>query len=393
MHLSWAVYINDRSEITGYGVLPNGDVHTFLLIQCDEDHADVEGCDYEMVDEKAATRQSPAPVMQESSAKAPGKPARYGPFNDVRTMLRGRLGVGRFVSSPLALSGTAAISAPIATLSPATEAFLTQPIGTTSAAHTVTFKNTGTTSVTITAIAIAGINASDFAQTHTCGSSLPAGGSCTLSVTFKPTASGARTAALSVTDNAAGSPQKVTLSGIGTAAKLSPTSLSFGSVGLRATSLPKTITLTNVGTTTLSISGISISGPNAGDFAQSHTCGSSLVAGASCTLRVTFTPAVLGARTATLNVADNAAGSPQKVALSGVGVAGGKLTGYCVHSGVTPFLCGITYDRADCSPGKPAVNPEYIECGVGGLFRVDVGSSCRVVINGHPFGGDCQSTP
>src|SRR5438552_4729310 len=142
----------------------------------------------------------------------------------VRKMLRRRIGFGRFLGNPqkVALSRAAAISGPNATLSPTSLTFSTQAIGTTSAAKTVTLKNTGTTSLTISSIAITGTNAGNFAQTHTCGGSLAAGASCTVSVTFKPTASGTRTAALSITDNASGSPQKVTLSGIGTTAKLPP---------------------------------------------------------------------------------------------------------------------------------------------------------------------------
>jgi probable HAF family extracellular repeat protein len=71
MHLLWAVYINDRGEITGFGVLPNRDVHTFLLIPCDENHADVEGCDYETVDADTAAQVRPAQIT-ESSAPASG---------------------------------------------------------------------------------------------------------------------------------------------------------------------------------------------------------------------------------------------------------------------------------------------------------------------------------
>jgi len=79
----------------------------------------------------------------------------------------------------------------------------------------VTLTNVGTTALTITGKAITGTNAGDFAQTNTCGSSLAASASCTFSVTFKPTASGTRTAALSVTDSASGSPQTVSLTGTG----------------------------------------------------------------------------------------------------------------------------------------------------------------------------------
>ena len=115
----------------------------------------------------------------------------------------------------LATSATAVTSGPNATLSPTSLAFSAQGIGTTSAAKAVTLKNTGTTRLTITSIAITGINAVEFAQTHNCGSSLAAGANCTISVTFKPMAGGTRTAAVSLGDNAAGSPQEVTLSGIG----------------------------------------------------------------------------------------------------------------------------------------------------------------------------------
>jgi len=55
--------------------------------------------------------------------------------------------------------------------------------------------------------------ASDFAETNTCSTSVAAGASCFITVTFKPLAAGARTAAVSVSDNGGGSPQKVTLAG------------------------------------------------------------------------------------------------------------------------------------------------------------------------------------
>src|SRR5438094_1748596 len=236
-------------------------------------------------------------------------------------MLRRQMGFGRFLGTrqKLALSGAAAISGPNATLSPTSLTFSTQAIGTTSAAKTVTLKNTGTAILTISSIAITGTNAGNFAQTHTCGSSLAAGASCGISVTFRPTASGTRTAAVSISDNAAGSPQKVTLSGIGTTAKLSPVSLTFSTQAIGTMSGAKKVTLTNVGTTSLNITGIAITGTNAGDFSQTHTCGSSLVVGSSCSISVTFKPTASVIRTAALSISDNAAGSPQKVTLSGIG--------------------------------------------------------------------------
>jgi len=341
-----ATNVNDHGEIVA--TAENNGFRTVLLTPCDENHPGVKGCD----DSSAPVVPSAAPVRR-----------RVVLSENVRQLLQQRSGFGRFIHTPeVALGRTAAPSAPNATLSPTSLTFSTQAVGTTSAAKTVTLKNTGTTSLTITAIAIAGTNAGDFAQTHTCGNSLAAGANCSLSLTFKPTASGTRAAALSISDNAPGSPQKVTLSGFGTTAKLSPTSLSFGTVAIDGTISPtKTVTLTNLGTTTLSISGIAITGTNAGDFAQTHTCGNSLAAGASCSINIRFTPTASGIRIAALSISDNSAGSPQKVALSGTGVNGGTLDGYCLQPSLRG--CSANYDPTECPPGAAAIDPGDAGCG------------------------------
>ena len=294
-----ALGINDRGQIVGYAFNSStGEVHGFLATP-------VSGSESATAAIQAQTSERPGVVLAEN----------------VRKLFRQRLRLGRFVASPKSapLNGQAVASAPNAALSPTNIAFPAQAIGTTSTAKTVALKNTGTTSLAIAAIAIAGTNAGNFAQTHNCGSSLAIGASCSISVTFKPTASGARTATLSVTDNAAGSPQTVTLNGISTTAKLSPTSLSFGTIAILTTSAARTVTLTNVGTSTLTISGIAITGTNARDFAQTHNCGSSLAAQTSCSISLAFKPTASGARTAALRVTDNAAGSPQTVTLNGIG--------------------------------------------------------------------------
>ncbi len=211
---------------------------------------------------------------------------------------------------------------PICTLSPTSLTFATQLVGTTSTAKTVTATNTGKATMTITAISFTGADRTDFQQTHTCGTSLAVGAKCTFSVSFKPTAMGTRTADVSIADNAAPpNPQTVPLAGTGTVVKLVPTSLGFGDQTVGTTSAAKTVTMTNVGTTTLTINGISLTGTNAGDFSQTHTCGSTLGAGASCTVSVEFKPATAGALKASLSIADNATGSPQAVALTGTGRA------------------------------------------------------------------------
>jgi hypothetical protein len=100
---------------------------------------------------------------------------------------------------------------------------------------------------------------------------------------------------------------------------LSPTSLSFGSVDLGVSSAPLSVTLTNTGTATLNIASMSLTGTNAGDFSGTSNCPSSVLAGGSCTISMTFTPTATGARSAAVSIADNASNSPQTIGLSGTG--------------------------------------------------------------------------
>ncbi len=101
-------------------------------------------------------------------------------------------------------------------LTPLKLSFGKEAVGTTSAAQTVTLTNTSTAALTIMNISISGTDSGDFAQTNTCGNSVGAGKSCTISVTFTPTADGNRAAQVTINDNGGGSPQKVLLTGIGT---------------------------------------------------------------------------------------------------------------------------------------------------------------------------------
>jgi uncharacterized repeat protein (TIGR01451 family) len=98
---------------------------------------------------------------------------------------------------------------------------------------------------------------------------------------------------------------------------LAPTSLTFNSQTIGTTSAAQTVTLTNGGSVALAISGITLTGPNSGDFAETNTCPASLAVDANCTISVTFTPTAAGTRTAAISIADNATGSPQTVALNG----------------------------------------------------------------------------
>lgn len=100
-------------------------------------------------------------------------------------------------------------------LSPTSLTFAGQAVGTSSAPQTITLTNKGSVAMNLWQIAIVGANAGDFSMTTTCSSSLGTGANCTASVTFKPTAKGARTASVLFSDDGGGSPQAVTLTGTG----------------------------------------------------------------------------------------------------------------------------------------------------------------------------------
>nr|WP_255604260.1 choice-of-anchor D domain-containing protein [Oscillochloris sp. ZM17-4] len=202
-----------------------------------------------------------------------------------------------------------------AALSTGSVGFSTLRVGSTSAAQQVTFTNSGAADLHISDIAADG----DFAQSNDCGATLVPAASCTIDVTFTPTATGSRSGTLTITNDAAGSPHSVGLSGAGIApaVSLSEGSLSFGSVRVGTTTAAQQVTLTNSGSDTLAISGIVASG----DFARTSTCGATLAAGASCTISVTFTPTTTGSRSSALTITNDATGSPQSVTLGGTGIA------------------------------------------------------------------------
>lgn len=206
--------------------------------------------------------------------------------------------------------------------------FGNQDVNTTSSPLPITLTNLASTTLQISSIRIVGANQGDFViQSNNCGSSLPAGQSCVVSVTFTPTAKGARSASLQFTDSAPASPQAVTLlgTGIGTNppnVSLSPTSLTFPDQAVGITSSPMKITVTNTGDLTLTFSGVVFEGADPGDFSQTNDC-TSVGGGFTCTINVTFTPRAEGARSATLTLFDNATNSPQTAPVSGTGVPPG----------------------------------------------------------------------
>ena len=146
--------------------------------------------------------------------------------------------------SALCTVGFSATSAPVIYFFPDNLSFASRPIGTTSAAQSISVIDRGGGTLQITSVAITGTNAGDFAQTNTCGSSVGVK-RCTISVTFTPTASGSRSASLSITDNASGSPQTIALSGTGTGTTLTPAATPTFSIPPGTYSSAQTVTISD----------------------------------------------------------------------------------------------------------------------------------------------------
>jgi hypothetical protein len=423
-------------------------------------------------------------------------------------------------TNTVSLTGTGTAPGPVLNANPASLSFARTAVGSSTAAQTVTVTNSGTTSATVSGVAVTG----DFSQTNNCAT-IAVGASCTVSVTFKPTAAGARTGTLTVTSNANNSPTTVSLSGNGidsttniaagqpasasssngafvpanltdadpstywesangsfpqwaqvdlgqsysigklilklppstawgartetlsvlgstdgttfstivgsagytfdpnannntvtitfsaTTARYvrvnitantgwnagqlsdfevfpsgtgspsatlstSPTSLTFASQAVNTSSSPQTVTVTNTGSAAASVSGITTTG----DFSQTNTCGTSIAAGASCTVSVTFKPTASGSRTGNLTITSSAVNSPTTVALSGTGagstnLAAGKATSESSHT--------QTYASSNVTDGNQSTYWESANNAFPQWVQVDLGSAqsaSRVVL-------------
>ena len=152
---------------------------------------------------------------------------------------------------------------------------------------------------------------------------------------------------------------------------LSKGSLSFGNQLVGIASTAESMTLTNSGNITLTMS-IGMAGTNSTDFVQTNTCGTSVSAGLSCTIAVTFTPTATGTRNATLTITDNASDSPQAITVSGTGQ----------DFSIVPSSASATLTSGQIANYALSIVP-------GGGFDQSVLFSC----SGAPAHSSCSVTP
>ena len=222
------------------------------------------------------------------------------------------------------LTGIGASALPAVTLSPGSLTFPTTTQGSTSPAQTVTITNSGAATLHISSVLPGGSNPGDFQVTSACSGAYPVAATCNITVTFTPLGAGQRTANITISDDAPGSPQSVQLTGTGAApppgtpiVKLTPSSVSFGAVTQGAVVPAQVITLTNSGTGPLHIASVALGGTNLSDFGLTNNCtATAYAASTTCTIGLSFSPVVIGARVASITIADDAPNSPQNIALS-----------------------------------------------------------------------------
>ena len=197
--------------------------------------------------------------------------------------------------------------------------FYNQPVGTTGT-QTQTISNPSQAPLLIGSITYSG--PSDFVESNNCPISpngLPAGSSCTLTVSYTPTIAGSETGTITVTSNAGG-PQIVYVSGSSVSAgipMLAPTSLTFPTTLIGQSSAPQTITLSNTGSGPFAITQIYSSS----DFSQTNNCPTSLAVGASCTFTVVYTAGVQGAEIGNLYIYTDSSVSWVSASFTGTGTA------------------------------------------------------------------------
>ena len=237
-----------------------------------------------------------------------------------------RLIFGAFLVAPILAFAQSTTGTPVASASSASLTFSALEVGRAAPPQSITVTNTGDGKLTVSGVAISGAAASDFSATNGCRFGVAKNQRCSIGVSFKPSAAGSRAATLDITT----SDKKLTVTLAGSIAStapkiaLSPASLSFGSVNVGATSAVQKLTLTNSGTADFPLTGIRAAEFESFEFQTKNSCGSTLAAGKSCDIEVTFAPRSPGDKTGSVVISGNAIGSPATAKLAGTAI-GSKL--------------------------------------------------------------------
>jgi len=222
-------------------------------------------------------------------------------------------------SQAVSLSGTG-IAPPNLSFTPPSLTFSTTGIGLTAPPQTIALTSNGGSDIAISSIAVTG----DFAivpGTDACGAALAVNTSCTMQISFTPSAGGTRSGFLIVSGNMPNGHSSAALTGNAVpqaTITLVPNALTFASTPTDAISASQSITVSNTGGLTATLQTPILTG----DFTlTASTCAATLAASAACTLQVVFAPAASGQRNGTLTLSGNFAANPATATLTGTAVA------------------------------------------------------------------------
>lgn len=294
---------------------------------------------------------------------------------------------GNFASGAftVALSGTGLAPASII-LTPSSLTWPATTVGSVSASQIVTVKNNGGSLAALQSETVTG----DFALSgNSCGASLAAQTSCSLTLIFKPTASGTRTGTLTVTDDAG--TQTASLSGTGQTPPtdtLSTTTMAFPAQTVGTTSAAQQVTLTNSGDGPLTQIAAAVASP----FTLTNNCGATLQGHSSCALLIAFAPVTTGPATGLLTLQDQF--RTQQVQLSGAGLAPPGLSAtsasiafgsIAVGSTSAPQLLTITNNGGSAASGIAAsVTASFAIASNNCPSTLVVGAACQIGITFSP---------
>jgi hypothetical protein len=229
-------------------------------------------------------------------------------------------------------------------VAPGALAFGDTLVGAEAAAKSLTVTNGGTAPLRIATVTIVGENADQFPSTsNTCGNPVAPGNTCTISAAALPTSVGAKSANIEIVSNAPTSATLAALTVTGVQPELAfrnagdtaaIAGLTYGNTNLGTSSAPQSFKIKNTGTYPMAVSSVTLTGTHAAEFSRTHDC-TTVAAGDSCTVSVTFTPTSVGGKTAAVAVADDAPGSPHSLALAATGDVGlpGAPTGLSASGG------------------------------------------------------------
>jgi hypothetical protein len=211
-------------------------------------------------------------------------PTTDGPFNSSI-----QVGSTNGGSALISVTGTAVRLS----VAPSSLAFPGTKVGTSAADQTVTLSNNGQQAAALAGISVT-VGAGQFGQSNNCGTSLPAGASCSIAVRYTPTSEGTHQGELDISSNKM-PVARVSLQGAGVVPKLtlSTTSVAFPQTNVGQTAAAVNFTVSNLTDTATTITGMGLV-TGSDQFGQSNNCGTVLSAGASCTVSVQMTPTATG---------------------------------------------------------------------------------------------------